>query len=227
MKSYKGEYTKVKKFFKIKKYFGILITIALLCTACKKRENAFLEEDFQELNEENQQIQEEEEIENTRELERSQENDKKKPQEESNEVCVYVCGAVQTPGLYYLENGKRIGDAVKMAGGMNEDASVDSLNQAELLSDGQMIKVLTLEECEYQKQENTDEETGENSGRVNLNTGTLEQLMTLPGIGQSKAESIVSYREEHGKFSSVEEIMNITGIKEGIYNKIKDYISVD
>ena len=95
------------------------------------------------------------------------------------------------------------------------------------MSDGQMVRVPTKEEAQYgaESAEGGAKET--DSGLVNINTADAGELMTLPGIGASKAESILSYRREQGSFASVEEIMNITGIKEGVYSKIKDYITVN
>lgn len=141
---------------------------------------------------------------------------------EADEEChVYICGAVKSPGVYTLPKGSRIYEVILMAGGLLEEASEDSINQAQELADGQMIKVPTKEE---EKEQLSTEKT---DGRVNLNTADIGELMTIPGIGEAKARSILSYREEAGGFSSVEEIMNITGIKEGVYSKIKDYITVN
>ena len=146
----------------------------------------------------------------------------------AEECCVYVCGAVECPGVYKLPRGSRIYEAVLLAGGLREDACEDSLNQAQELTDGQMIKILTVEEAESQVKGIIDsDDSAVSDGRVNLNTASAEELMTLPGIGASKAQSILSYRDEKGGFSSVEEIMDITGIKEGVYSKIKDYITVN
>lgn len=146
-------------------------------------------------------------------------------------VCyVYVCGAVAVPGVYSLPSGSRIYQAIEAAGGIVENAAPESLNQAEQIEDGQMIQVLTKEEVQNgQVQTGSEMQGNENAGdgRVNLNTATEAQLMTLPGIGEAKAESIISYREEHGNFSSVEDIMKIEGIKEGVYSKIKDSITVN
>jgi competence protein ComEA len=139
--------------------------------------------------------------------------------------CVYICGAVQNPGVYELMAGSRIYEAINMAGGLLEHASEDSINQAEELVDGQMIKILTKEEAKDQASAQTEQK--ESDGRVNLNTADADELMSLPGIGEAKAMSILSYREERGSFSSIEDIMNITGIKEGVYSKIKDYITVN
>lgn len=150
--------------------------------------------------------------------------------ESLQECCVYICGAVERPGVYILPAGSRIYEAVQQAGGLTADASESSVNQAEEVTDGQMIRVPTAEEAEKQEANEPDaaEDAQESSdGRINLNTADISQLMTLPGIGESKAQSILSYREETGGFASAEEIMNITGIKEGIYTKIKDYITVN
>lgn len=147
-------------------------------------------------------------------------------EEEVDMIYVQVSGAVAAPGVYKLPGGSRIFEAVEMAGGVTEDADVSTLNQALVLNDGQMIYVYAVGE------ERTGQETGEavgepKDGRIDLNTATAEELMTLPGIGQSKAESIISWREENGAFESVEDILNITGIKEGVFSKIKNHIKVN
>ena len=143
-------------------------------------------------------------------------------------IFVYVCGAVQTPGVYELLPGQRICDAIAAAGGLSEQAAGDSLNQAEVLSDGQMLRVLTTEEAAAATVQ-PGQETAESSrdGRVDINTADASALMSLPGIGQSKADAIIAYRNEHGAFKAPEELMNISGIKEGVYQKIKDSIKVN
>lgn len=143
-------------------------------------------------------------------------------------IFVYVCGAVQKPGVYELLSGQRICDAIAAAGGLSEQAAGDSLNQAEVLSDGQMLRVLTTEEAAAATVQ-PGQETAESSrdGRVDINTADASALMSLPGIGQSKADAIIAYRNEHGAFKAPEELMNISGIKEGVYQKIKDSIKVN
>lgn len=149
-------------------------------------------------------------------------------------VCyVYVCGAVAEPGVYVLPENSRIYEAVALAGGLLETAGADAFNQAELVTDGQMLRVPTQEEVlAGQMAETADvlpEETKEQQspdGRVNLNTASSAELMTLPGIGQSKADAIVNYRTKNGQFSTTEEIMKVEGIKEGVYNRVKDSIKV-
>ncbi len=142
---------------------------------------------------------------------------------ETAEDCyVHVCGAVHHPGVY-LPAGSRVYEAVLLAGGLLDTACEDGINQAQEVADGQMIKVLTAEEAKEQENAQTGEP--ETDGKINLNTADAAALMTLPGIGEAKAASILSYREEHGGVSSAEEIKNITGIKEGVYSKIKDRIT--
>lgn len=159
-------------------------------------------------------------------------------QEQQETCCVYVCGAVLTPGVYVLEAGARIYEAIEMAGGLTENAGLTAVNQAQEICDGQMIYIPTKEEAAAYPVDalvaadgaagQTKKTAGEQDvdGRVNLNTASETELMTLSGIGQSKAQAILLYRETHGGFSSVEEIMNVDGIKEGSYNRIKDSIKV-
>ena len=125
------------------------------------------------------------------------------------------------------------------SGGFTGIADREWLNLAETLRDGQKLKILTLEEAQIQRNAGTVQEPGmddgelsaakedaASGGRVNLNTATREELMTLPGIGEAKAEAVIRYREEHGTFQTVEEIMQISGIKDAIYMKIKDRLTV-
>ena len=176
----------------------------------------------------------------SKEIENSEEKipdrESKSPVEASDIVVVYVCGQVRSPGVYELEAGERIADAIELAGGMTEEAAADALNLARELTDAQMIRVPSQEEVEKGVfSENTwpgqtEEASGisgvDNQGRISLNTATREQLMTLSGIGEAKADAILQYRQEHGSFNSIEEIMNIPGIKQGVFLKIKDQITV-
>ncbi len=143
---------------------------------------------------------------------------------EQIEVCyVYVCGAVVSPGVYELQTGSRVYEAIKSAGGLSEDADLGSINQAEHVTDGQMIKILTVSEAENGTEDGNETAS---DGLLDINNASVTDFMTLPGIGQSKAQSIVQYREQNGAFSSVDEIMKVDGIKEGVFNKIKDCIKV-
>ena len=137
-------------------------------------------------------------------------------------IYVHICGEVNNPGVYELAEGSRIFEAVEAAGGFTEEAAQASLNLAQVISDEEQIVILTQEEAE----EKARLEREQAAGIVNLNTATKEQLMTLPGIGESRAEDILRYRQESGGFQAIEEIMNVPGIKESAYLKIKDSITV-
>ncbi|MGN0383598.1 MAG: helix-hairpin-helix domain-containing protein [Eubacterium sp.] len=147
-------------------------------------------------------------------------------------VFVYVCGEVINPDVYRLEHDARICDAIEAAGGFTKEAARESVNLAEKVTDGQQINILSNQE--YESAQNTsiaaDSAVGSNTDEktvlININTASAEELMTLPGIGKVKAEAIISYRETNGNFTSVKDIMNVTGIKEGAYNKIADMITI-
>ena len=154
---------------------------------------------------------------------------------EENEATVscmvHVCGAVERPGVYELPQGSRIYQAIECAGGLSNEADPNYLNQADFVSDGDKVYVPTREEVAemdspLQNVVTQSGETGAPSGLVNLNTASEEQLCTLPGIGSSKARSIIAYREEHGSFDRIESVMNVAGIKDGLFQKIKAYITV-
>lgn len=142
-------------------------------------------------------------------------------------IPVYVCGAVCRPGVYYLPIGSIKQEALEQAGGFTEDAGRDYVNLAETVSEGEQIYFPTQAELnDWQIIPDTDDGQAEDS-RVNINTATREQLMTLQGIGESKAEAIIAYRNQHGPFQTKEDLLNVSGIKEGVYQGIKDYIVVD
>lgn len=136
----------------------------------------------------------------------------------SESIYVYVCGAVVSEGVYELPVGSRCHEAIALAGGFCEDAATTSINQAEILKDEATLYVPTIQELSQSQ--------SEDDGKVNINTASKEELMTLPGVGEAKAESILQYREENGSFKTIEDIMQISGIKEGLFAKIKDYIKV-
>ena len=147
-------------------------------------------------------------------------------------VQVYICGAVVSPGVYTLPGGSRVVQVVEAAGGFLPDAEEKILNLARKIEDGEQITVWTREEAENMEitetpQQNTGgTEQASSSGKVNLNTAGKEELMTLSGIGESRADAIIAYREANGPFGSIEEIMNIEGIKEKMFEKIRGSIEV-
>lgn len=153
--------------------------------------------------------------------------------QEEDTAFVYVCGAVNSPGVYELKKDARVYEAIELAGGVTEEAAQELINQAQTVTDGERIYVPNKEEAEAYGNgtdimglERTGETDGNTKGKININTAGKEELMTLTGIGESKAESILNYREEHGDFQSTEDLMQIEGIKEGVFNKIKDDITI-
>ena len=141
---------------------------------------------------------------------------------------VHVCGQVKEPGVYELEPGSRVYQAVEMAGGFGPDAASWYLNLAQEVADGMKIQVPTEEEALAWGNSGGSLSVGQGQTetKVNLNTADEEQLMTLTGIGESRAADIIRYRQEHGPFERIEDIMNVSGIKEGAFQKIKDSITV-
>ena len=162
--------------------------------------------------------------------------------ESESQGYVYVCGAVNAPGVYPMREGMRVFEAVDLAGGFAPEADCEWLNQAESVKDGERLYVYTKEEtraiAESRQADGQEaapvlwagnagaDSAGSDSQKVNLNTADRDQLKTLPGIGDAKADAILQYREEHGAFGSIEEIQNISGIKNGVFSKIKDLITV-
>lgn len=151
---------------------------------------------------------------------------------EKSGVYVYICGEVIKPGVYELSGDSRIYEAVDAAGGFTENAARECVNLASKVSDGMQITIYNREEAASLQADSAsvDGNAGKSgtsgSGLVNLNTATKEELMTLKGIGESKAEDIIRYREKSGGFKKIEDIMKISGIKENGFQKIKDSITV-
>lgn len=162
-------------------------------------------------------------------------------------IYVDVCGAVANPGVFQLAVGSRVFQAIEAAGGYLPEAVQNCVNRAGVLTDGQQLYILTQEEMERQGldpaemagasdgQMNGSAGTGQNAGltvqaqqdnRININTADEAQLTTLTGIGATRAQAIIAYREENGPFAAIEDIMNVQGIKEGTFAKIKDEIVV-
>lgn len=135
-------------------------------------------------------------------------------------IYVYVCGAVRNPGVVELAEGSRADAALEAAGGFAENAQKDFVNLAAKVSDGEKLYFPSEEEAEEQK----NAEQAREDGMVNINTADLAALMTLPGIGESKAQDIISYREEHGDFQKKEDLKKIPGIKENVYAKLCEKI---
>lgn len=146
----------------------------------------------------------------------------------SSMYCIYICGQVAVPGVYYMQPGARVCDAIEKAGGLCDGASESFWNQAELIYDGQMIYVPTeTEAAEGAVSAGQTSTISNESSQVNINTADKDELMTLSGIGESKADSIIKYRTQNGSFNSIEDIKNVSGIGDAMFEKIKDDITVN
>ena len=145
-------------------------------------------------------------------------------------MYVDISGEVITPGVYEVYDGTRLFQVIEMAGGLTENADVNSLNQAEIVYDGQKIIVSSGSGRDTGSGENADSSDAGNegitNGKVNLNLADSATLQTIPGIGPSKADRIIEYRNNNGRFRTVEDIMNITGIGQKTFESIKSYITV-
>lgn len=150
-----------------------------------------------------------------------------KETEAISQVYVYVCGAVEQPGVYQAAAGSRLFELIEMAGGFTQEADRSSLNLARSVTDGEQITVYTVEEtAKGMTSVSENGATQLDSGLVNINTAPLSELTKLSGIGESRAQAIIDYREKNGSFGSIEEIKKVDGIKDGLFSKIKDYITI-
>ena len=157
---------------------------------------------------------------------------------ENTVIYVDVTGAVKAPGVYTLPAGSRVFEAIALAGGAREDASLENLNQAGILQDGQQIRVYTEKEAAQMAQQGSlpslpgaetaaGQKESQEASKVNINTAGKDELMTLTGIGETRAEAILAYRQEAGGFQAPEDLMQVEGIKEKTFEKLKDQITVN
>ena len=162
---------------------------------------------------------------------------KEEPIPEEKVICVHICGAVVSPGVYEITQGSRVYEAVMAAGGYRDDADEDYVNQALVLNDSDKLVIPTLADTEAMviPSDGKVKEFGigsgvpgsESSGKVNINTAGVEELCTLSGIGEARAKVIISYRDSNGPFGSIEDIMNVSGIKQASFDRIKNDICVN
>lgn len=138
--------------------------------------------------------------------------------ETTESIFVYVCGAVNIEGVYELPSGSRVYKAIEVAGGFREDADTKAVNQAQIMEDEERIYIPVIGEKVQSE--------SEGNGKIDINRASKEELMSLPGVGESRADSIIKYREDVGAFQSIEDIMQVSGIKEGLFEKIKNLITV-
>ncbi|HHV27513.1 MAG TPA: hypothetical protein GXX63_10000 [Tissierellia bacterium] len=166
------------------------------------------------------------------EMEIEETNEDENIDEEPEYIMVHISGQVFNPGLIELKNGSRVIDAVNSAGGLKEEADLDRINLAKKLVDEQKIYIPKIgEEIDIVEEEDgssgsTQENSGDSSNKVNINTGTKEELMSLPGIGEVLAERIIEYRESNS-FKSIEDIKNVSGIGDKKFESIEDMIIVN
>lgn len=149
---------------------------------------------------------------------------------EQTTIIVYITGEVNKPDVYSLAKDSRLVDLVEKAGGFTDKAYIDDLNLAQMLNDGEKIVVQSVENISEKTDEDPgikDTQTDEDSGMININTADKDKLDSLPGIGEKLADAIIAYREKNGGFSSVDEIKEVDGIGDGIYENIKDSITID
>lgn len=176
-------------------------------------------------------------------------------EEEIVKIFVDIKGEVKKPGVYEVGNGSRVIDVINKAGGLKKEANTRYVNLSKKVSDGDVIVIYSNDEineamksniiyvetpcvCEEVNdaclENNISDDSNENnnindnvvSDKININTASVDELMKLKGIGEAKAKSIAEYRENNGLFSKIEDILNVSGISEKIYENIKDSITV-
>lgn len=147
-----------------------------------------------------------------------------------NTIKVYICGEVRNPGVYEIEEGERIIDLLKLAGGQTENSCLEIINLARIVIDGQRIYIPSLEEIgDSESLFFTDDSSSygsSNAGFININTANSKELESLPGIGPVIANNIIKYRESNGFFKKKEELKNVSGIGEKKYEEIEKFVSI-
>jgi len=156
-------------------------------------------------------------------------------------IFVYIVGAVKNPGLYEIDKNTLVYDIINTAGGLKPEADMNYINMAQKININSMLKVLTEKERKEQQRQSAllividniestvsaeDQNDSRQSGKININTAGKSELTVLPGIGDKRAQDIITYRQTSGAFKKIEDIMLVNGIKESIFNSIKDLIIV-
>lgn len=172
-----------------------------------------------------------------------------KEEVKEEKIIVDIKGEIKKPGVYNIKVGSRVNDLINEAGGLSKNANTRFINLSKRLEDGEVIVIYSNKEindakkndklevsapcvCEEVKNDacyndnNTNNKTNNSSKIVNINTASIQELTVLKGIGESKAKAIVNYRDKNGKFKTIKDIMNVSGISETLFSKIKDYITV-
>lgn len=190
-----------------------------------------------------------------KEIDKPEEEEVTENIEEIKNVFVDIKGAIQKPGVYEIAEDKKVIDVVQLAGGLKENADTSMINLAKKVANEMVIIIYTIDEVKEAGQADTiikivekecvcpeikndacltpedtktdiTQDKDNKDDKVNINTATIEELLTISGIGESKAKSIIEYREEFGEFKKIEDIMEVSGIGEALYEKIKDNITI-
>lgn len=165
-------------------------------------------------------------VEESSEVSTENSNEKQELLNEQNKIVVEIKGEVKNPNIYYLKEDSIIDDLIVAAGGLRENANISQINRAEQLQNHQSIYIPSNEEIQNSAEEVVHKVNNQNnSNLININTASVSELDALPGVGPSKAQAIITYREENGPFKSIEEIKNVSGIGESSFEKIKDLIT--
>ena len=185
-------------------------------------------------------------------LKKKKDKKNKNNEKEDEEIMVDVKGEVITPGIYKLKPNSRVIDAIEMAGGTNKNADTSIINLSKKLKDEMVIIVYSYYEVKNFKQtkkieqaveencvngyenvkndacimDNISNDNSKQNSIISINTATKEQLQTLPGVGEAKAQSIIEYRNKNGLFAKIEDIKNVSGIGEALFEKIKNNITL-
>ncbi len=140
------------------------------------------------------------------------------PEAEPEMITVHLVGAVATPGIYHLPAGSRVYELLEAAGGAAVGADITSVNLARPLFDGEQVAICRQGEAAANP--------AQPGGKVNINKASLQELQTLSSIGEVRAQRIIEHRDKYGPFTDISEIMDVSGIGQGIFNQIKDQITV-
>lgn len=145
---------------------------------------------------------------------------------EEEYIYVDIKGEVINPNVYKLKKGLRVIDVIELSGGLTENADTSNINLSKIVTDEMVIVIKSkTEEKEYIDSDIELSNNNYNNPLININSCTINELLTLPGIGEAKANNIIEYRKKN-KFNTIEDIMNVSGISESLFNKIKEYIKV-
>ena len=148
-------------------------------------------------------------------------NDKINDEEEY--IYVDIKGEVINPNVYKIKKGLRVIDVINLAGGLTEESDTSNINLSKIVTDEMVIVIKSKNNEEVYI--DSDVDINNNNQLIDINTCTIDELLTLPGIGKSKANNIIEYRKKN-KFNTINDIMNVSGISESLFNKIKEYIKV-